>query len=70
MPTRRSAALTNMAPKSKTAGIAKKASGGKKKLSGFMKFSQERRPTLKAEKPDLTFGEVRPPPLPPIMCER
>ena len=59
-----------MAPKSKTAGIAKKASGGKKKLSGFMKFSQERRPTLKAEKPDLTFGEVRPPPLPPIMCER
>ncbi|EOD20010.1 hypothetical protein EMIHUDRAFT_208774 [Emiliania huxleyi CCMP1516] len=47
-----------MAPKSKTAGIAKKASGGKKKLSGFMKFSQERRPTLKAEKPDLTFGEL------------
>ena len=47
-----------MAPK-KT--VEKK--GGKKKLSGYMAFAQERRPTLKEEQPDLTFGEVgaRPP---------
>ena len=30
----------------------------KKPLSGYMKFAQERRPTLKAEQPDLTFGQV------------
>jgi hypothetical protein len=33
--------------------------GGKKPVTGFMKFSAERRPTLKAEQPDLTFGGVR-----------
>ena len=32
---------------------------GEKPLTGFMKFSAERRPTLKAEQPDLTFGGVR-----------
>jgi len=42
-----------MAPK-KT--VEKK--GGKKKLSGYMAFAQERRPTLKEEQPDLTFGET------------
>tara|TARA_B110001452_G_scaffold256096_1_gene249129 strand:- start:726 stop:917 length:192 start_codon:yes stop_codon:yes gene_type:complete len=31
-------------------------SGGKKKLSGYMKFAAERRPSLKEEQPDLTFG--------------
>ena len=31
----------------------------KKKLSGYMLFSQERRPKLKSERPNLTFGEVR-----------
>ena len=31
----------------------------KKKLSGYMLFSKERRPKLKSEKPNLTFGEVR-----------
>ena len=38
----------------------------KKKLSGYMLFSQERRSKLKSEKPNLTFGEVResPPPRP------
>ena len=33
----------------------------KKKLSGYMAFAQERRPSLKVDKPDLTFGEVRAP---------
>ena len=30
----------------------------KKKLSGYMLFSKERRPKLKSEKPNLTFGEL------------
>ena len=33
----------------------------KKKLSGYMAYAQKRRPGLKSEKPDLTFGEVRTP---------
>ena len=45
-----------MAPK-KT--IEKKPAGAKKPLKGYMKFAQERRPSLKTEQPDLTFGEVR-----------
>lgn len=45
----------NMPPKK----TVEKKSGGKKPLSGYMKFAQERRPTLKEEQPDLTFGEVR-----------
>ena len=39
----------------------KEKPAGKKPLSGYMKFAQERRPKLKAEQPDLTFGEVRRP---------
>ena len=35
-------------------------------LSGYMKFAQERRPKLKAEKPDLSFGEVRRPQSDPL----
>ena len=31
----------------------------KKKLSGYMLFAKDRRPKLKSEKPNLTFGEVR-----------
>ena len=48
-------------PPKKTGGVEKKEpkAGGKKPLTGFMKFSAERRPTLKAEQPDLTFGGVR-----------
>lgn len=53
--------LHTMAPK-KT--VEKK--GGKKKLSGYMAYAKERRPSLKEEKPDLTFGEVRTPPMPPV----
>eukprot|EP00900_Chrysochromulina_parva_P002108 jgi/Chrpa1/11899/Chrysochromulina_OHIO_Genome00016657-RA len=45
-------------PPKKTGGVEKKEpkAGGKKPVTGFMKFSAERRPTLKAEQPDLTFG--------------
>ena len=32
--------------------------GGKKKLSSYMLFAKETRPTIKEELPDLTFGEV------------
>ena len=38
--------------------MAPKKDGEKKKLSGYMLFAQQRRPTLKEEKPDLTFGET------------
>jgi len=38
--------------------IEKEEKKPKKPLSGYMKFAQQRRPTLKEEKPDLTFGEV------------
>eukprot|EP00966_Prymnesium_polylepis_P048852 1130687-Prymnesium_polylepis.1 len=44
-----------MAPKK---SIEKKPAGGKKPLSGYMKFAQERRASLKEEQPSLTFGEV------------
>eukprot|EP00527_Entomoneis_sp_CCMP2396_P009831 CAMPEP_0198137994 /NCGR_PEP_ID=MMETSP1443-20131203/1422_1 /TAXON_ID=186043 /ORGANISM="Entomoneis sp., Strain CCMP2396" /LENGTH=75 /DNA_ID=CAMNT_0043799603 /DNA_START=145 /DNA_END=372 /DNA_ORIENTATION=- len=38
---------------------AKKAAGGKKKkLTGFMLFSQEHRPKVKEEDPELTFGGI------------
>lgn len=39
--------------------MAPKKTIGKKKLTGYMAYAQERRPTLKKEKPNLTFGEVR-----------
>ncbi|KOO29370.1 nucleosome binding protein [Chrysochromulina tobinii] len=47
-------------PPKKTGGVEKKEpkAGGKKPVTGFMKFSAERRPTLKAEQPDLTFGGI------------
>ena len=44
-----------MAPKAKKIAKADKP---KKKLSGYMKFAKERRPTLLKEKPNLSFGEV------------
>ena len=44
-------------PPKKTGGVEKK-SGGKKPLSGYMKYAQERRESLKKEQPNLTFGEV------------
>ncbi len=47
-----------MAPKAKKIAKADKP---KKKLSGYMKFAKERRPTLLKEKPNLSFGEVRAP---------
>jgi hypothetical protein len=40
-----------------TGGVEKKEP--KAGVTGFMKFTLERRPTLKAEQPDLTFGGVR-----------
>jgi len=51
----RTLTLTLTARSKKT---VEKKSAGKKKLSGYMKFSQERRPGLKTEQPDLTFGEI------------
>lgn len=33
-----------------------KKSGGKKKLTGYMAYAAKRRPSLKEEQPDLTFG--------------
>ena len=45
---------TPMAPKKSI----EKPKGEKKKLSGYMAFAQGRRAGLKAEKPDLTFGET------------
>ena len=56
LPSAQHLSLHTMAPKK---SIEKPA--GKKKLSGYMAFAQARRPGLKAEKPDLTFGEVRTP---------
>eukprot|EP00571_Detonula_confervacea_P014304 CAMPEP_0172301090 /NCGR_PEP_ID=MMETSP1058-20130122/3041_1 /TAXON_ID=83371 /ORGANISM="Detonula confervacea, Strain CCMP 353" /LENGTH=69 /DNA_ID=CAMNT_0013011087 /DNA_START=56 /DNA_END=265 /DNA_ORIENTATION=+ len=48
-----------MPPKTDTKkSPAKKAKGGKKKLSNYMIFAKETRPTIKEELPDLTFGEV------------
>ena len=47
-----------MAPKAKKIAKADKP---KKKLSGYMKFAKERRPSLLKEKPNLSFGEVRAP---------
>ena len=46
-----------MAPKK---SIEKPKAAGKKPLSGFMKYCQERRPALKKEQPDLSFGGVSP----------
>jgi len=40
-----------------TGGVEKKEP--KAGVTGFQKFTLERRPTLKAEQPDLTFGGVR-----------
>eukprot|EP00429_Kryptoperidinium_foliaceum_P090675 CAMPEP_0176188666 /NCGR_PEP_ID=MMETSP0121_2-20121125/3033_1 /TAXON_ID=160619 /ORGANISM="Kryptoperidinium foliaceum, Strain CCMP 1326" /LENGTH=74 /DNA_ID=CAMNT_0017527249 /DNA_START=59 /DNA_END=283 /DNA_ORIENTATION=+ len=42
--------------KPKKAG--KKAGGSGKKLSGFMLFSKENRAKVKAENPDITFGQT------------
>eukprot|EP00526_Cylindrotheca_closterium_P028275 CAMPEP_0113638338 /NCGR_PEP_ID=MMETSP0017_2-20120614/20077_1 /TAXON_ID=2856 /ORGANISM="Cylindrotheca closterium" /LENGTH=76 /DNA_ID=CAMNT_0000549427 /DNA_START=88 /DNA_END=318 /DNA_ORIENTATION=- /assembly_acc=CAM_ASM_000147 len=41
-------------PKTAKKGGAKK----KRPLSGFMKFSQEHRATVKEENPELTFGGI------------
>ena len=43
-----------MAPKKS----AEKPKGEKKKLSGYMAFAKDRRPSLLKEKPGLSFGEV------------
>jgi len=35
-----------------------KKGGSKKKLTGFMLFSKENREKVKAENPDITFGQI------------
>jgi HMG (high mobility group) box len=50
-----------MPPKKASAPKAapkKKSTGGKKKVSGYMLFCKEMRPTILKESPDLAFGAV------------
>ena len=48
-----------MAPKkSETKAPAKKATGAKKPVSGYMLFCKTERPKVVSDLPDATFGEV------------
>ena len=45
-------------PKKAESGKVKKVGGKKAKASGWTIFSAEQRPVLKAENPDITFGQM------------